>query len=72
VTLQASASDNAGVARVEYQVNEAPLPCAPTTPPYSCEWAVPAVRGKAYRIRSIAYDRAGNTGASQVVNVTSR
>jgi glucose/arabinose dehydrogenase len=69
VTLAASASDNIGVARVEFVVNGA-LKCSDVTAPYSCNWKVPSPPNKAYQIQARAFDQAGNsaTAAIQVIS----
>ena len=69
--IQASASDNVGVTKVEFYVNQA-LICTVTTAPYNCSWNVPSGPGVRYQLQSKAYDQQGNVGSSQVVTVTSR
>jgi hypothetical protein len=59
LTIAATASDNRGVARLEFYVNNT-LKCRDTTIPYSCAWAVPAARGARYTIRVRGYDSANN------------
>lgn len=61
VTLAASASDNAGVSKVEFYVNGA-LQCIDQTSAYECAWKVPKSRKKTYAIEARAYDAAGNVG----------
>ena len=70
VTITASASDNVGVARVEFLVNGA-LQCTDTTAAYSCVWRVPAAPNKTYQLQARAFDAAGNS-ATATVQVTSR
>jgi glucose/arabinose dehydrogenase len=70
VTIQASASDNSGVARVEFSVNGA-LQCTDTTAPYSCNWKVPSAPNKRYQLQAQAFDQVGNSAAATVA-VTSR
>ncbi len=69
-TLAAAASDNVGVARVEFYVNNS-LTCTDAAAPYTCAWKVPAKARVTYTIEARAYDAAGNT-ASNVVHVTSQ
>jgi glucose/arabinose dehydrogenase len=70
VTITASASDNVGVARVEFLVNGA-LQCTDVSAPYSCNWRVPAAPNKTHQIQARAFDQAGNS-ATAAVQVTSR
>jgi arylsulfatase A-like enzyme len=69
--IQASASDNIGVARVELYVNNVRL-CTDTTRPFSCYWKVPTAWGATYRLQSMAFDAAGNGGISTLVTVTAK
>ena len=70
VTIAASASDNLGVARVEFLVNGS-LQCTDVSAPYSCNWRVPSPPNKNYQIQARAFDQAGNSAAA-VIQVTSR
>ena len=70
VAINATASDNVGVTRVEFLVNGA-LQCTDTAAPYSCNWRVPNPMGKTYQLQARAFDAAGNS-ASATVSVTSR
>jgi len=70
VTIQASASDASGVARVEFSVNGA-LQCTDTSAPYSCNWKVPSPPNKRYQLQAQAFDQAGNSAAASI-EVTSR
>jgi hypothetical protein len=70
VTITASASDNRGVTRVEFYVNNA-LRCTDTTAGYSCVWPVPSARNVRYTIRVRAYDGANNF-TDATIAVTSR
>jgi subtilisin family serine protease len=71
VAIQATASDNVGVARVEFYV-EGTLKCSDSAAPYTCSWKVPASPGKSYALQSIAYDPTGNLGQSAVIRVSTR
>ena len=68
-SIQAQASDNVGVARVEFQVNGT-LICTDIQSPYSCAWSVPGKPKALYRIDAFAYDAAGNKTQSNTVTVT--
>ena len=59
VTIRASASDNVGVARVEFYVDLVGK-CVDTTAPFTCNWIVPKGRGLYYLIEAYAFDAAGN------------
>jgi len=68
-TITATASDNVGVAKVEfYMANK--LLATDTSSPYSAAWKVPAKAGL-YTIKVVAYDAAGNT-ASAMSAVTAK
>jgi len=58
VTLAATATDNRGVARVEFTVNGV-LKFSDTTNPYSLIWSVPSGKGITYTLRARAFDAAG-------------
>lgn len=70
VTIAASASDNVGVARVEFLVN-GNLQCTDVSAPYSCNWRVPAAPNKTHQLQARAFDQAGNS-ATAAIQVTSR
>lgn len=70
VTIAASASDNVGVARVEFLVNGT-LQCTDVSTPYSCNWRVPSAPNKTHQIQARAFDQAGNS-ATATIQVTSR
>ncbi|MEX1997446.1 MAG: Ig-like domain-containing protein [Candidatus Andersenbacteria bacterium] len=66
VTLEATASDDVGVAKVDFLV-DGKLTCSDTASPYGCAWRVPASNsGKAYTITAQAYDAAANSATSTV------
>jgi len=69
VSIQATASDNVRVSRVEFFVNGS-LRCTDTTAPFSCGWKVPN-SGKTSVIDVRALDAAGN-GGQATVTVTIR
>jgi hypothetical protein len=70
-TIQASASDNVAVARVEFYVNGTRL-CTDTTKSYTCSWRVPSTYNASYVLQSKAFDAVGNAGSSTTVTVTAR
>jgi hypothetical protein len=70
VTISANASDNVGVSKLEFYVNNS-LVGSDTTAPYSYVWRVGKKSGTKYNLTVKAYDQAGNT-SSQTVSVTSR
>lgn len=70
LAISASATDSAGVARVDFYVNGA-LIGSDTAAPYSVSWKVPGKPGVSYVLKSVAYDQAGNS-ASASVSVASK
>ena len=64
VTIQATASDDVGVSRVEFFVNGS-LRCTDTAAPFSCGWKVPN-NGKSSVIDVRAWDAAGKSGQASV------
>jgi hypothetical protein len=71
VTLAATASDNIGIARVEFSVGGT-IRCSDASIPYTCPWTVPAGSGKSYDLQAQAFDSAGNARSSAVVKVTAK
>lgn len=69
VTIAANASDNIGVTKVEFYVNNV-LKCTDTAAPYNCAWQVPNQR-TTFTLLSKAYDARNNIGAHSI-SVTSR
>jgi hypothetical protein len=65
LTISAAASDNVGVARVEFYAAGALLG-ADSTAPYSWDWKVPAKTNVSYVLKAVAYDQAGNAAAATV------
>lgn len=68
-TINANASDNIAVSKVEFYVNGS-LKCSISTSSYSCPWRVPAASNKTYQLQTKAYDAANNIGSSSIVTVT--
>lgn len=62
-TIAATASDDRGVARVEFRVSGV-LRCTDTTAPYTCAWAVPKQANVTYTITVTAVDTSGNTAVA--------
>jgi chitinase len=65
VTVNASASDNTAVTRVEFYQNQALL-CAGNLPPYSCSWNTAEIGNGSYTLSAKAYDASGNLGQSSI------
>jgi chitinase len=71
VTINATASDNVGVTRVEFYVN-GQLTCSDTAASSTCAWKVPAAPGRTYQLQAKAYDAQGNVGLSNSIMVKSQ
>ena len=69
VTLQASASDDAGVARVEFLVDGV-LVASDTTAPYSVAWDSGSWTNGSHTLSARAYDSLSNVATSAAVPVT--
>ena len=67
--VTASASDNVGVTKVEFYLDNA-LQSTDTTSPYASSWDTTTAANGAHALTSKAYDAAGNIGTSAAVNVT--
>ena len=65
VTITATATDNVGVARVEFLVN-GNLQCTDTAAPYSCVWRVPNPMNRTHTIQARAFDAAGNNATATI------
>src|SRR5439155_4182144 len=70
VTVSANASDNVGVAGVQFEIDGAPLGAEDTTAPYSAAWDTTTVVDGAHTVTAIARDAAGNVTTSAAVTVT--
>ena len=70
VTVSANASDDVGVASVQFQLDGANLGAADTSAPYSISWDTTTASGGTHSLRAIAKDAAGNRTASTPVTVT--
>ena len=70
VTLSANASDNVGVAGVQFKVDGSNVGVEDTSAPYTISWNSTQVTNGVHSITAIARDQAGNTTTSQAVSVT--
>lgn len=70
VTVSANASDNVGVAGVQFKLDGANLGVEDTTAPYSTIWNTTSYLNAAYSITAVARDSAGNTTTSTSVSAT--
>jgi hypothetical protein len=70
ITVSASASDNVGVAGVQFQLDGAPLGAEDTTNPYSVTWDTTTAAPGTHTLRAIARDAANNSATSSSVTVT--
>ena len=70
VTLTANATDNVGVAGVQFLVDDNPLGAQDTTPPYSVSWDTTTATNGTHTLTALATDTSGNTGLSAPVTVT--
>ena len=68
ITVQATASDNKGVTKVEFRRNGT-LVCTDTTTPYSCSMFTDTKKGRNVTYEARAFDAAGNNN-SVSINVT--
>jgi hypothetical protein len=69
VSVNASASDNVGVTKVEFYLDGV-LRSTDTAAPYSWSWNTTTASNASHGLSSRAYDAAGNSGTSANVNVT--
>jgi chitinase len=69
VTVSVSATDNVGVSRVEFYVNNS-LQATDTASPYSFSWNTASLANGPYTLSAKAYDAAGNVGQATVVTAT--
>jgi len=75
VTINAQATDNIKVSKVEFYVNGS-LTCTDTVPEganvYKCDWRVPKRNSATYLLEAVAYDTSNNFSRSAAVSVTSK
>ncbi|HIL94723.1 MAG TPA: hypothetical protein EYG51_02245, partial [Pseudomonadales bacterium] len=69
LTIDATASDNVGVTRVDF-FDDGVLLSSDTTSPYSATWDTTTVADGLHALSASALDAAGNPGTSAPVNVT--
>ncbi len=70
VTVSANASDNIGVAGVQFRLNGVNLGIEDTTSPYSVSWNTTTATNGIHTLTAVARDAAGNTTTSSAVSVT--
>jgi hypothetical protein len=70
VSVTASASDNVGVASVQFQLDGANFGSLDTTSPYSVSWNTTTSSNGSHTVLAIAKDAAGNSTTSASVTVT--
>jgi hypothetical protein len=70
VTVSATASDDSGVAGVQFLLDGAPLGAELNGPPYSITWNTTTTAAGSHTLAARARDAAGNQATSAVVNVT--
>jgi hypothetical protein len=68
-TVAAAASDNVGVTKVEFYLDNV-LQTTDTASPYQWSWNTTGTASGAHSLTTKAYDAAGNVGTSAAVNVT--
>ena len=69
-TVTASASDNVGVAGVQFKLDGANLGAEDTASPYSLSWNTTATSNGSHALTAVARDAAGNQRTSAAVTVT--
>ena len=70
VTVSATASDNVGVASVQFTLDGANLGTLLTTSPYSISWNTTASTTGSHTLSAVARDAAGNSATASTVSVT--
>src|SRR5437867_3435766 len=70
ITVTASASDNVGVAGVQFLLDGANLGAEDTGAPYSVSWDTTTASGGSHTLTAIARDAAGNRTTSSAVTIT--
>jgi hypothetical protein len=70
VQVAAGASDNVGVAGVQFKLDGANLGSEATSPPYSLSWNTGTAANGSHTLTAVARDSAGNTTTSGSVSVT--
>jgi hypothetical protein len=70
ITISADASDEIGVAGVQFLLDGASLGAEDTVAPYALDWATTAATSGAHILSAIARDAAGNTATANGVAIT--
>ncbi len=70
MTVSANASDNVGVAGVQFLLDGVNLGAEDTSSPYSVSWNTTTVTNGSHTLTAVARDAAGNTTTSTAVGVT--
>ena len=70
VVVKASASDNRGVAGVQFRLDGAALGAEDTAAPYEVSWDTAGVPNGSHTLSAVARDAAGNSATSAPVTVT--
>jgi hypothetical protein len=70
VTVSASASDNVGVAGVQFKLDSVNLGVEDTVSPYSTVWDTTGASNGSHTLTAVARDAAGNAKTSSVITVT--
>jgi len=70
ITVSASASDNVGVAGVQFELDGINLGAEDTSAPYEISWNTTTIANGTYTLTAIAKDAAGNTTTSSLITVT--
>jgi hypothetical protein len=70
VTVNANASDNVGVAGVQFKLDGVNLGAEDTTSPYSVPWSTTSTSNGAHTLTAVVRDAAGNSSTAPAVSVT--
>ena len=70
VTVSATASDNVGVAGVQFKLDGANLGAEDTAAPYAVTWNTTTATGGSHTLTAVVRDAAGNTATSAPITVT--
>ena len=70
ISVTATASDNVGVAGVQFKLDGANLGVEDTSAPYAVNWDSTATSNGSHTLTAVARDAAGNAGTSAPVTVT--
>jgi len=69
MTVSADASDNVGVAGLQFYLDGAPLGAEATAAPYEVSWDTTTTRNGPHTLTAVARDTGGNSGTSATVTV---